>query len=142
MINMKIENEDNKTIIYIHNSDININDIDSLNKKIKDIFVKISKRGNIDFFGYNKVSVYHNKNYGIILEVEKLFNSEMNYHMIDLKIIVYKNTLMYLEFDDYYDFLSKDFITVNNKYYLEINDDVDINKYIEYGKIKYKKINK
>lgn len=141
MIVMKIENVDNKIIVYLFNEFIDINDIDSLNKKIKDIFIKIMKHGNYNLFGYSKVSVYHNSNYGIILEVEKIYNSEYNYQTIDLKIIIYKNSPMYLEFDDYY-FITKprDLIINDNKYYLEINNNIDITKYVEFGKINYKKI--
>lgn len=134
---MKIENDDNKIIVYVFNEKIDINNIDSLNKKIKDIFVKIMKRYNYDFFGYNKVSVYHNDNYGFILEVEKIYNSVYNYQTIDLKIIIYKNVNIFLEFEDYY-FTNLKY--KNNKFYLEITDDVDIIKYIEFGKIKYKKL--
>ena len=54
-----------------------------------------------------------------------------------------KDIEMYLEFDDYY-FSSKPkgLIIDNDKYYLEINKDIDINRYIEFGKINYKKIAK
>lgn len=140
MINMKIENIDDKVIIYLYNDDIDINDIEALNKKIKDVFIKIMKRGNYDFFGYSRVNIYHNENYGIILEVEKIYNSGMNYHTIDLKIVVYKDSPMYLEFDDYYGFNLKDVLMMNGKYYLEINNKISIYKYIEFGKIKYKKL--
>ena len=141
MINMKIENVDGKTIVYLYDEIIDIDDISNLNKKIKDVFIRIMKRGNYDFYGYSKVSVYHNDNYGIILEVEKIYNSD-NYQIIDLKIIVYKYVPMYLEFDDYYDFFNDKEIISNSKYYLKINDKLDIYKYIEYGRIKYKKITK
>ena len=140
MIDMKIEKIDNKVIIYLFNEHVDINDINNLNKKIKDIFLRIMKRGNCDFFGYNKVNVYHNKYYGIILEVEKIYSSESNYPMIDLKIVIYKDVPMYLVFDDYYDF--KKLKRHNGKYYLEISNKVNINKYIEYGVVKYKKIAK
>lgn len=139
---MKIEHEDNKIIIYLHNETIDINNIPELNKKIKSIFIRIMKRRNYDFFGYNKVTVYHNDNYGIILEVEKIFSNEFNYQTIDLKIIVYKNVLMYFEFDDNYFDNIKEIKYNNGKYYLEIKKGMDTNKYIEYGRIKYKKITK
>ena len=137
---MKIENVDNIVIVYLFNENIDIDDIDDLNKKIKNVFVKIMKRGNYNFFGYSKVSVYHNKNYGLILEVEKLSQSETNYRTIDLKIVVYKNIPFYIEFDDYFDFNRKEIKVINDKYYIEIDEHVDIHKYIEFGRIKYKKM--
>lgn len=139
MINMKIINDGEKIIIFLFNIDIDINDIDDVGKKIKNIFVKIMKRGNYDLFGYSKVNVYHNINYGVVLEVEKIYSSGSNYNLIDLKIIIYKNCLMYLEFEDDYGFELRTLMKYNNKYYLEINDKININKYIEFAKIKYKK---
>ena len=73
MINMKIETIDGKIIIYLYRDTININDADALNNKIKDIFIRIMKHGNYDFFGYSRVDIYHNPYYGIILEVEKMY---------------------------------------------------------------------
>ncbi len=140
MINMKIENVDNLVVVYLFNENIDINDIDDLNKKIKNVFVKIMKRGIYDFFGYNKVTVYHNKIYGIVLEVEKISHGNINYRTIDLKITVYKNVPFYLEFDNYYDFNKKEISVINNKYYLKITENININKYIEYGRIKYKNL--
>ena len=140
MINMKIECIDEKIIIYLYNDNVDINDVYALNKRIKDIFVKIMKYGNYDFFGYSRVDIYHNDSYGIILEVERIYKNEMYYHAIELKIIVHKDVPMYLEFDDYSGFDLKDIVIMNGKYYLKINNKLNINKYIEFGKIKYKKL--
>ena len=95
---MKIEVIDNKIIVYLFNGNINVNDILELNNKIKDIFLRIMKKSNYDFFGYNKVDVYCNENYGTVLEVERIGNNEFNYQRIDLKIVVYKNAVMLFEF--------------------------------------------
>lgn len=135
---MKIESIDNKVIVYLYGETIDINNYDEMNKKIKDFFIKIMKRYNFDFFGYSKVSVYHNDNYGIILEIEKIYDMVTKYNTIDLKIIVYKNTPMYIELSDLLfidDF--KKIIVYHGKYYLEIDNGLDINKYIEYGKVRY-----
>ena len=141
MIVMKIEDMDNKIIIYLYNSTINIDDTIELNNKIKDVFIKIMKRNNYDFFGYNEVTIYHNSNYGIILEVEKKTDNSFNYRTIDLKIKVYKDVLMYLEFDDYcFNNRPKKLIYYDNKYYLKIDRKLNIYKYLEFAKIKYKKM--
>ncbi len=138
VISMKIEIKNDKVIVYLYNKLVDISNHDGLNNRIKDLFVKIMKRYNLDFFGYNKVNVYHNKNYGIILEIEKIYNSESRYNIIDLKVIVYKDIPMYLEFDNLYsDNIISEIIVDDGKYYLEINNSIDVNKYIEYGKVKY-----
>ena len=138
---MKIELKDNIIIIYLYYKEINLDDISKLNNQIKELFLTIMKRYNIDFFGYNIVNIYHNDNYGLILEINKIYDGDIRYKTIDLKIVVYKNTLMYLEFDDYY-FEKKpnNLIYNKGKYYLEITNSLNINKYIEFAKIKYKKL--
>ncbi len=138
---MKIENVDNKIIIYLFNKTIDINNINSLNKQIKDVFIRIMKRGTHDFLGYNKVNVYHNDIYGIILEVENIYKGDVCYPTIDIKLVIYKDVPMYLEFDDYcFASKPKDLIIKNSKYYLAIDNKYIVDKYIEYGKIKYKKL--
>ena len=58
--------------------------------------------------------------------------------IIDLKIIAYRDVPMYFEFDEYPLInVIGNMIYKNNKYYLEIDNNVDIFKYIEYGKITY-----
>ncbi len=139
MISMKVLNENEKVIVYLFNDDVDINKINELNDKIRKLFVKLIKRYHFDFFGYSEVTIYHNNKYGLIIEILKL--SDFDYEKtIDLKIIVYKNYPMFLEFDDYY-FLDKPkkLIYKNNKYYLNLDDITDINKYIEYGKVIIKK---
>jgi len=138
---MKIEVVDNKIIVYLFNENINVNDILELNNKIKDIFLRIMKKSNYDFFGYNKVDVYYNENYGTVLEVERIGNNEFNYQRIDLKIVVYKNAVMFFEFDDYYfDKKPKSLVLKDGKYYLKIDNKLNVWKYIEFAKIKYKKM--
>ena len=136
---MKVEFKNEKIIVYLYNYDIDINNIDEINDWIKKLFIKLIKRYKLDFYGYNIVSVYHNKKYGLVLETTKLYQI---YHssVIDLKIIIYKDVEMYLEFDDYY-FLNqpKHLFMKNNKYYLNINNIKNISKYIEYGKLIIKK---
>ncbi len=136
---MKIEKDDNKIIIYLFDEFVNVDNISSLSKKIKDIFVKIMKRYNYDFFGYNKVNVYYNEYFGLILEVEQIKNNEYSYSVIDLKITVYNNANLFIEFDNIYNFKLSRVKVYNGKYYLEINNKDDINQYIEYGKVRYKK---
>ena len=138
MIDMKVEFEVNKVIVYLYENSLNIDNITLLNKDIKNLFIKLIKRYNLDFFGYSKVTIYNNYKYGNVLEIEKIYYDEFNSHTIDLKVVVYRNVLMYLEFDDYC-FTKKidKIICKDNKYLLNIDDIDNIMEYIEYGRINY-----
>ena len=134
---MKIETAMGKVIIYLYKIKLTINSIDVLNKEIKNLFIALIKRYGFNFFGYSKVIIYHNKKYGSVLEIEKIYES-LNSNIIDLKIIVYKNVPMYLEFDDFhFPNIPKNLIIKNDKYYLNVNDINNIIEYIEYAKINY-----
>ena len=137
MISMKIEYKDEKTIIYLYRERLNIDNIDILNKQIKNIFLKLIKFYKMDFFGFSKVKVFYNEKYGSILEIEKIYSNEYNRDIIDLKLVIYRNVKILLEFDDYYFKDIKNIIMKNNKFYLNINDAENIIDYIEFGKIIY-----
>ena len=137
---MKIEFDDKKTIVYIYRYKLDIKDIPKLNKEIKNIFIKLIKVYHLDFFGYSKVHVYENKKYGCILEIEKIYNNDFNYDIIDLKLIIHENCPFYLEFFDYPFNNEIDICMQNNRYYVSIEKLDNIIKYIEYGKIIYKKM--
>ena len=136
MIDMKIKYLDNKIIVYLPGNRLTINNIEELNKEIKNIIIKLIKRYNIDFYGYSKVTIYNNEYYGNILEIEKIYQTYQK--NIDLKIIIYRFITMYLEFDDYL-FLDrpKDLIIKDGKYYIKIDKNLNLLKYIEYGKVIY-----
>ena len=137
---MKIECFENKIIIYLYNEKINFDDIDILNKEIKKLIIKLIKKYHYDFFGFSKVNIYNNDLYGNILEIERIYKSEFNLDIIDLKLIVHKNKDFYLEYeDDFYFNLKEDFFK-NNKYYININKLDNLLKYIELGKIIYKNV--
>ena len=135
---MKIECTDNKIIIYLHRYKLNIDNIEELNKSIKNIFIKLFKVYKLPILGYSKVYIYQNDKYGSILEIEKIYNNDYNLDIIDLKLIIFKDVPMYLEFDDYY-FINKQMFIKNNKYYLNINNINDLWKYLEFGKVIYDK---
>ena len=135
---MKIEYKENKIIIYLYRYKLDINNVEKLNKEIKNIFIKLIKVYKMDFFGYSKVHVYENKKYGSILEIEKIYNNEFNLDIIDLKLIIHENTKFYLEMDDYV--LDKEISNMffkDNKYYVNIEKIDNITPLIEFGKIIY-----
>ena len=139
MISMKIEIKDKKTYIYLYKYLLDFDNIDNLNKEVKNIFIKLIKKYKLDFFGYSKVDIYENKKYGCIMEIDRIESNDFYLDIIDLKLVIHRNTPFYLEFDDYYfDSLYKNIFIQNGKYYLNINDLDNLMKYLEYGKIVYK----
>ena len=135
---MKVKNIDNKIVVYLYKSLLNVDNLDKLHQEIKKIFIKLIKIYKLDFFGLNLVHVYQNKYYGNILEIEKVHEQVFNLDIIDLKLIVHKNNNFYLEMDDYLiDDNFDNLIFYNNKYYLNLEKIDNINKYIEFGNIVY-----
>lgn len=139
-MSMKIECENDKIIVYLYNDILPFDDIELLNKKIKELFIKIIKMYHLSFFGYSIVNIYHNDYYGCILEIKKIYNNDFNTDIMDLKVIIHKNVDFFLEIDDNLYVDSTDFIIENDKYYLNISKIDNIYKYIEYGKIVYKNV--
>ncbi len=138
MIGMKIEFANDKIIIYLYNYKLHISNIDLLNNEIKNIIIKLIKKYCLNFFGYSQVTIYSNKKYGNIIEIENISLNDFYSKTIDLKIIVYKNVSMYLEIEDYYfDEIPKNIIIKGNHYYFNLDSLDNLLKYIEYGKIKY-----
>lgn len=136
MIDMKIEFNDDKIVIYYYDKKLNINDINNLNNEIKKLIIKLIKKYHISL-GYYKVTIYNNEYYGNILEIKKIY--ENNYQeTIDLKIVVFKDVTMYFEFDDnYFDLANKNIFYKNGKYYININKNINIIDYLEYGRVIY-----
>ena len=137
---MKLEINDEKIIIYLYRYTLDLDNIENLNTQVKNIFIKLIKIYKMNIYGYFKVHIYSNKNYGNILEIEKKYLDDFMHDIIDLKLVIHENTPFYLEMDDYIFPLKKDKLIIKNKkYYLNLDDIDDIIKYIEYGKIVYKK---
>lgn len=136
---MKIEMEDNKIIVYLFRYVLDLHNMEKLNKEIKNIFIKLIKIYDLDFFGYSKVDIYVNKKYGCILEIDKIYNNDFNKDIIDLKLVIHENIPFYLEISDYIveELYNKIFIK-NNKFYIDLVDIDNLAKYIEFGNIRYK----
>lgn len=136
---MKIDFNENKIMIYLYQYSLDYNDVKKLNTQIKNIFIKLIKKYNINFFGLSKVDVFENNKYGCILEIEKIYNNDFfNNEIIDLKIIVHKNISFYLEMDDYLLEEKINYETLNNKIYINLKDINNVINYVEFGKIVYR----
>ena len=96
---------------------------------------------------YTKIDELLNKNSNVTKVSHRIQGKTLNYYITFSEKVTVKDAKavgdsIIKEFDDYYDFFDGKEIISNSKYYLRINDKLDIYKYIEYGRIKYKKITK
>ena len=80
---MKVLKEDGKILIYLYGDQIDIDNLNELNDKIRKLFIKLIKRYHISLFGYNIVTIYHNSNYGLIIEIEKMNSLSANLQNIE-----------------------------------------------------------
>ena len=138
MISMKIDVKEDKTIVYLYKYQLSFNDIEKLNKEIKNIFVKLIKVYKLDLYGYLKVYVYCNEQYGYVLEIETLYD-DSDFETIDLKLVIYDNCKFYLKSNDYFLFDNVDEIYYDNDYYyVNLAYLNNLISYIEHGQIVYK----
>ena len=101
MISMKIEVKEEKILVYLYRYELSLDNLENLNKEIKNIFIKLVKVYKLLLQGYLKVLMYCNKLFGYILEIESLYN-DSDFDTIDLKLIVYDNCEFYFKTDDYF----------------------------------------
>jgi len=112
---------------------IDIFDIDEVEEFIKNLFTTFLKRQKIK--GEVELNIYIDNNYGMIVDIKNeedfVFDDE-----IDIKIIFHLNNAFLYEID-YFDILENTNIKdvniyfYNNKFYLELIDDIDKKDYIK-----------
>lgn len=132
---MKIRTSKNKITVQI----ITQKEISNINDYIKKVILILKRKYKIDIFGFYKVNVYINNKIGIIIDIIKDHDIDYINDLLDLKIKVYNNSPMFLEFDDYVFKEKKDLIIKNNNYYLEVTkiEKNELLKLIEFCKIIY-----
>lgn len=132
---MKIKTSKNKITVQI----ITQKEISNINDYIKKVILTLKRKYKIDIFGFYKVNVYINNKIGIIIDIIKDHDIDYINDLLDLKIKVYNNSPMFLEFDDYVFKEKKDLIIKNNNYYLEVTkiEKNELLKLIEFCKIIY-----
>lgn len=136
---MKILESDGKITIHINKNLPDLKDKESLEKYIKKLISLIKKKGVEIVSGLYIVRIYQNYKYGLIIELEILEELELFKDIIDLKILVYENSKMYLEIDDYFLVSLNKKLRYNDKFYLNIDDlsDYDLISLLEFGNIIY-----
>lgn len=132
---MKIKYASEQIVIYLYRYNLDLNDSNRLNKQIKSIFIKLIKVYGVSFSGYFKVDIYENKKYGYILEIEKVYNSEFNFNIIDLKITIHSDVTFYLKTDDYPLIHNIKAINIDGYFYINLDDIDNFWEYIEFGSI-------
>lgn len=142
---------DESMLIYINNNQVPDLDIESkevLEKYFKKIFLKLHHNYNINLYGYYNIILYHDDNYGIVINLHK---EDLDYYdyfdkEIDMRIIINKNNFFLYQIDDYFSFSKEELTNTNiysykGKLYLRLTKKVDfmtIGKILEKSELVYK----
>ena len=130
--------------IYLDNMDLK--DENPIEKKLIKLINKIQKQYNIDLNGYYNVYIYKDKNYGLIIEMEKEKLDYLDYfnNQIELNIEIIEDTFLY-KIDNIFTIdktlLEKLIIYINkDEIYLKIKEninDIELGQIIENSQIIY-----
>lgn len=139
---MKIITYENNITIYINKIliDFDIKEKSELEKFIMNIVLRIKKKKKIDLSGFYKAYVYINNKYGIIIDLIKQDDLDLFPELIDLKLIIFYDSEVYLKTNDYFQVKNiSHFYKKDNYYYVNINelDNKKILKLIEFSDIIY-----
>lgn len=137
---MKIEYlTDDNFIIHLNKcylKDLNIKDKNSIELYFKKLFFKLKNNRRLNIQGYYHVKVYHNIQYGLIIDVNKLSNEYFNFYnnKVDMKITIDSHQPFLYEIEDYFIIEKlkdkiKNIYYFYNKYYIELNDIIDDHLY-------------
>ena len=129
---MKVEEVNNKIVIYIYNKQLLKKEIKDLVEYILDI---LDKYYSYEIYDSYYIKIYINKYYGVILE---LYKDDID-KKITLRII--KDALFLYKIDDPINYLKEDIYYYNNEFYLNIKkENINIleNTNLIYGDIVYK----
>ena len=129
---MKVEEVNNKIVIYIYNKQLLKKEIKDLVEYILDI---LDEYYSYEIYDSYYIKIYINKYYGVILE---LYKDDID-KKITLRII--KDALFLYKIDDPINYLNEDIYYYNNEFYLNIKkENINIleNTNLIYGDIVYK----
>ncbi len=143
---MKLIIDDNILIILgnFYLKDYNLNDYNEIEKNL----FKILKKHTIELNGYYNVFIYQDKNYGLIIDMQKENLEYLDYfnNQIELNIEIIEDSFLY-EIDDIFtlDKTALNQFTIyqkNYKFYLEVKEKINtikLGKVLENSKIIYGK---
>ncbi len=113
---MRIEYCDNVLIVYLK-----IKNIDNFEDICRNVIKDIDKYFNIKLRGFYDVTIYADKNYGIVLEFNKEdINAYIDYDKVDIHVKKIDSTFLY-EVHDVLNLNIKKFYLYNNRYYVKLN---------------------
>lgn len=133
---MKVEHvSEYNFYIYLNKyylADLELNDKQCVEEYFKKVFINLKNNYHLDIYGYYNIRVYANKQYGIIIDVFKLSNDyfKMPGNKVDMKIMIDSDNKFLYEIVDYFLIESyknciRNIYYKDEKYYLELNDNVD-----------------
>lgn len=119
-------------VLYLSDMDFSLEEnIDELESKFRDIFLKLKNLYNMDIEGYYKIDIYKDNYYGMIVEIKR---EELDYfdyfdNQIEMRISIHEEHSILYEFDDFfslnYSLLSKmRFYIYHDKIYGEVKEEI------------------
>lgn len=130
---MKIEYYIDKIVIYVIDRKVS-DDIYDIKDLLFDVFNNLVNNYDIDIKNNYNINIYINNSYGVIVEMTKLEEDDINgVNSIGLNILFDK--LFLYEMDDPLDYIGEEIYYYDNKYYLNANE-VDA-RLIENSKLIY-----
>ena len=105
-----------------------------MTKYMKNLVLKLRKKYRKDISGFYKVDVYLNEKIGLIAHFFKEDELEFFRDIIDLKVTVFEDACVFLEFDDYFLLCDKNVYFWKGKYYIDL-DDVSLDEF--YGVVEF-----
>lgn len=107
-----------KIIIYLNNEYLKYKnyDISKIEEYFKSIFQTLKYCYNLEIYGYYEIDVYIDKNYGIVIEMEKDDIDFECYDQIDMRVTFHNQKFLYQIEDIEY---NKKIYKYKNKYYVK-----------------------
>ncbi len=131
-----IADGDKLSIFALKKDDI---DMDNINEYIKKLVLKLKRKYRRDISGFYDAFVYTNDKMGIIIDLVREEELDFFRDLVDLKIKVYSNSDIYLEFGDYFLLDKKNIYFWKDNYYVDLKDisDEEFLNIIEFSRVVY-----
>ena len=125
-------------------NNINFNNKNELENYLKKLFKILKNKYNIKIEGFYNITVYIDKYYGVIFNIEKEELEYYNYikNQVDMKVITIDTEFSYLVENIPFEIINKINIHIkNNNIYLKIKEELtnlEMMKLLEFSKVVYK----